>query len=119
MTLANDRVEALVLDLQAFNEPLHSLVQGVRAVVRAVAPAANEAVMYGGIMFAAPTPFCGVFAYKTHVSVEFGRGCDLEDHHHVLEGRGKFRRHIKLRSVEEIETKHVADYVAQAGARGR
>jgi hypothetical protein len=50
-----------------------------------------------------------VFAYSEHVSVEFGRGCDLADPHGVLEGSGKFRRHIKLRNLADIEARHLAD----------
>ncbi len=57
---------------------------------------------------------CGVFAYTEHVSIEFGRGCDLKDPHHVLEGSGKLRRHIKVHTLADIKAKHVLAYVTQA-----
>jgi hypothetical protein len=96
-------------------DPVHfGLVQRVREIVREEVPDVSESVMYGGIMFAAPIPFCGVFSYAKHVSIEFSRGCDLADAHGVLEGSGKLRRHIKVELLEEIEEKHVREYVAQA-----
>ena len=70
--------------------------------------------MYGGFMFAATTRFCGVFAYTEHVSIEFGRGCDLTDPYRVLEGSGKLRRHIKVHTLADIEAKHVRAYIRQA-----
>lgn len=110
----NDKIQALLHDLQLTHPDLHAIVQSVRATVRSVAPDAGERVMYGGILFSAPEQFCGVFAYSAHVSVEFGQGAELEDPHRMLEGGGKFRRHIKLQTSGDIESKHLRDYIAQA-----
>ena len=97
------------------DEPDHyALVIEVRKLVKAAAPDAEEKVMYGGIMFSAPVPFCGVFSYSQHVSVEFSRGYELTDPHQVLEGTGKLRRHIKIRSVSDLDTMHVRDYIEEA-----
>jgi hypothetical protein len=110
----HDKVEQLVHDLQLTHPDLYTLVQTVRNTVRAVAPNAEEKVMYGGILFSAPEQFCGVFAYTAHVSMEFGRGAELSDPHRVLEGSGKFRRHIKLLTIGDIASKHLKDYIQQA-----
>jgi hypothetical protein len=107
-------VEQWLNDLALANPARLELVQAARKVIYMQAPEASERVMYGGLMFSAPAPFCGVFAYSEHVSVEFGRGCDLADPHGVLEGSGKFRRHIKLRSLADIKARHLADTVRQA-----
>lgn len=111
-----ERVAALLDDIRALDPALHEVVQAVRQTVRDVAPDATESVMYGGIMFAAGTAFCGVFAYTGHVSLEFGKGYLLDDPLKVLEGSGKLRRHIKLRSAAELADKRVRGYVAQACA---
>jgi len=103
-------------ELRASDAGHYELVQRVRQQVRAVAPDVSETVIYGGIIFAAPIQFCGVFAYREHVSVEFSRGYELRDTHRVLEGSGKLRRHIKLRAEGDLESKHVSDYIAQAYA---
>ena len=114
--MSSTPVEVFLNDLQLANPARYALLLAARNAIRAVAPQAAERVMYGGLMFSAPAQCCGVFAYAEHVSVEFGRGCDLEDAHGVLEGSGKFRRHIKLRDADDIAAKHLTDYVRQAAA---
>ena len=69
---------------------------------------------YGGILFSCGTQFCGVFAYKEHVSVEFGQGAKIKDSFGFLEGAGKGRRHIKLATPEDIRTKKLAEYLLLA-----
>ena len=74
----------------------------------------DEEVKYGGILFAAPVPFCGIFVYKQHVSVEFSHGAKIVDPHGLLEGKGKGRRHVKLHTLEDLEKKYLTDYLRLA-----
>jgi hypothetical protein len=53
------------------------------------------------------------------VALEFSRGATLPDVHHVLEGAGKSRRHIKLLSRADLFKKNVREYVALACAGTR
>jgi hypothetical protein len=69
---------------------------------------------YGGILFSAGVQFCGVFAYKEHVSVEFGSGAKIKDDLGHLEGSGKGRRHLKFSSLADIKSKMLAQYVLLA-----
>ena len=110
----DEKVACLLSDLQLTNPDRYELVQAVRSAIYSAVPGASERVMYGGFMFSETAPFCGVFAYAKHVSVEFGRGCDLDDAHGVLEGRGKLRRHIKLSAPTDITAKFLASYVHAA-----
>ncbi len=71
----------------------------------------SEEVKYGGILFSVEKPFCGIFSYAKHVSLEFGAGASLPDKFKVLEGEGKLRRHIKLLSAQDITKKHVSEYL--------
>lgn len=112
--MSDEKLDLLLSDLRMATPDQYALVQEVRKLVKAVVPGASEKVMYGGILFAGPDQFCGVFAYTEHVSIEFGRGCDLEDIHQVLEGKGKFRRHIKIQSPADIKAKHLRSYIEQA-----
>ena len=105
----DEKVSQLLADLALTNPLGHELALTARQTIRAVAPEATERVMYGGIMFSDDAQFCGVFAYREHVSVEFGRGCDLTDSHGVLEGSGKQRRHIKLHSPADFDAKHLRE----------
>ena len=110
----DEKVERLLSDLRLTNPAGYDLIQEVRKTVYSAVPKATECVMYGGFMFAATVKFCGVFAYTEHVTLEFGRGCDLNDPHRVLEGSGKLRRHIKVHTHSDIKAKHVLAYIAQA-----
>ena len=65
-------------------------------------------------MFTSGVQFCGVFSYKEHVSIEFGSGAKINDEIGLLEGSGKGRRHLKLRSVAEIKSRRLAEYLALA-----
>jgi len=112
--MTDARVEQLLHDIRLVNPERYDLVAAARSVIHAEVKQAIERVMYGGIMFAAPKDFCGVYAYAEHISIEFGRGCDLQDEWQVLEGKGKLRRHIKIHSLAEIKGKHLAAYVRQA-----
>ncbi len=108
------KVAQLLHDLALADGEILAIVEATRALIYATVPSATERVMYGGFMFSAAADFCGVFAYKKHVSLEFGRGCDLNDAAGVLEGGGKFRRHIKLLSLADVEAKSLAQYILQA-----
>jgi hypothetical protein len=45
-------------------------------------------------------PFAYVNAFTSHVNVGFFRGAALPDPAHLLQGTGKFMRHVKLRPGE-------------------
>jgi hypothetical protein len=42
--------------------------------------------------------------FTTHVNVGFFRGAELADPEGLLEGTGKFMRHVKLRPGDHIDT---------------
>ncbi len=47
--------------------------------------------------------FAYVNAFKAHVNVGFFRGAELSDPKGLLEGTGKFMRHVKLRPDREVD----------------
>ena len=109
-----DRISKLLEDIRVLDQARFELVQSLREIILGLAPSISEEVKYGGIFFSAGQPFCGVFAYAKHVSLEFGAGASLPDKYKVLEGAGKLRRHIKLSSAQDISGKHVREYLALA-----
>ncbi|MFH2135473.1 MAG: DUF1801 domain-containing protein [Pseudomonadota bacterium] len=111
--MSNDRVTKLLEDIRLLSEERFKLVQSLRKLVLGL-EGISEEVKYGGILFAADKPFCGIFSYASHVSLEFSAGAALPDKQKVLEGDGKLRRHIKLTAVQDIEGKHVRDYLVLA-----
>ncbi|WP_211841113.1 DUF1801 domain-containing protein [Roseinatronobacter monicus] len=88
----------------------------LRDIALASGPQITEEVKYGGILFASRTGFCGVFAYRNHVTLEFSVGRQLPDPHGVLAGKGKFRRHIRIDTEHDIEAKCVDEYLNAARA---
>jgi len=111
-----ERIEKLLNDIRLVDEDRHALVQSLRELILSVDRSISEEVKYGGLLYSAGSPFCGIFSYAQHVSIEFSNGAALPDPHHVLEGDGKLRRHIKVRTAGEITSKHVREYVAKAFA---
>lgn len=108
------RITQLLEDIRALDEDRFELVQALRQRILALNASVSEDVKYGGLLFSADAPFCGVFAYAKHVSLEFGAGASLPDPHQVLAGAGKLRRHIKLTALQDIAGKHVAEYLTLA-----
>lgn len=112
MTLKS--VKELMDDVRLLGDEQLMLVESVRKLVRKTIPSVTEEVKYGGILFASEVQFCGVFAYKQHVSVEFSSGAKIADTLGHLEGGGKGRRHIKLHAAADIKTKELAHYLPLA-----
>ena len=95
------------------------LTAEIDAIIGEVSPGAGRRSMYGGIVFELEpgkhkTMVCGHFVYKNHVSLEFTNGNELRDPNGVLEGNGKFRRHIKLTRPGDIDEKYVRSMIEQA-----
>lgn len=107
-------VQNLLNDVSLLGGDQHSIVELVRELVKTIVPTAVEEVKYGGILYIVEEHFCGVFAYKKHVSVEFSYGAKIADPLGLLEGNGKGRRHIKLYTVDDIETTNLAHYIPLA-----
>ena len=112
--MSADRISKLLEDIRLLDQARFELVQSLREIILGLTPSISEEVKYGGILFSAGQPFCGVFSYAKHVSLEFGAGAALPDKFQVLEGEGKFRRHIKLSSAQDISAKHVREYLVLA-----
>lgn len=112
--MIHQRVASLLEDIRRHSEERFSLMQAVRQLVLDLDPGVSEEVKYGGLLFTAGMPFCGVFAYTKHVSLEFGDGAALPDEYGVLEDAGKLRRHIKLCTIDDVDQKYVLHYVTLA-----
>lgn len=112
-------IESLLADIRLLGEEQFRIVEQVRALAKARVKPLSEALKYGGILFASGPQFGGVFAYRQHVSVEFSHGAMIDDTEGFLEGNGKGRRHLKLRTLGDIQTKRLASYLDLALAAAR
>lgn len=109
-------VDDFLNELRRVDTERHALVERVRQLIHTAGPRLREEVKYGGLLFSAGAPVCGLFSYEKHLSLEFSQGAALADRHRVLEGEGKFRRHIKLHKVGDLYKKNVREYLELAFA---
>jgi hypothetical protein len=119
--MATKSVQTLLDDIRSLSEQRYAIVREVLSLVKSSFKTYAEEVKYGGILFSGDgVQFGGVFAYTAHVSVEFGQGASIDDPFGFLEGAGKGRRHIKLHSAADIQSKKLAKYLvlAHRAARG-
>jgi hypothetical protein len=95
------------------------ITEKIDAIIAEVCPSAGRRPMYGGTVFELEpgnhqSLVCGHFVYKNHVSLEFSNGRELRDPNGVLEGNGKYRRHIKLTHPDDIDSKFVRSMIERA-----
>ena len=64
----------------------------------------------------ADAAFAYVNSFTAHVNVGFFRGAELPDSNGLLEGTGKFMRHVKLRPEDEVNNAALLEMVNTAYA---
>lgn len=115
--MPNQSVHDWLDDLRLVGDDITRIVHAVRSEAANTFGSVTEEIKYGGILFSADgVRFGGVFAYRQHVTVEFGYGASIDDPFGWLEGAGKGRRHMKFRSVDDIANKRLSEYMKLAHA---
>jgi hypothetical protein len=115
MGISKDKqVQNFLDDIIVIDPDKSAIIEKLREVVFSTDPGIKERIMYGGILLSLEGDFGGIFAYKKHVSFEFSLGVHMDDPDNILEGGGKYRRHIKVYCMADIETRMVASFVKQA-----
>ncbi len=111
----NEKVEGYLNNLKKI-EPLRiKTLLKIRKIFLDTFPQLGERIMYGGIVFFMDEDLIsGIFVSKNHITIEFGRGYQMNDPDQLLEGKGKYRRHLKIKSREDVAGKRVAYFVKQA-----
>jgi len=112
----NPKIQTFLDQTMLRDHTKYEVLDALRQKVFEQYPNVEERMMYGGIIFSLTEDFGGVFVYKNHVSLEFSYGYKLNDPDQLLEGGGKFRRHLKLKSLADIVTKKVDFFVKQIQA---
>src|SRR5215468_6769246 len=64
----------------------------------------------------ADAAFAYVNAFKAHVNVGFFRGAAIPDPHRLLEGTGRFMRHVKLSPARRLDATALSRLIATAYA---
>jgi len=114
MIKSNDiETQKFIENIELVDDSKYQILQKLRAVVFDYFPQVKERIMYGGIMFSLTDDFGGVFVYENHISFEFSYGYKFKDPEKRLEGKGKYRRHLKFRLFDDIEIKQFVFYIKQ------
>jgi hypothetical protein len=90
------------------------IVSALRRIIKEAAPDAEEAFKWAQPVYERGGPFCYIKAFKSAVNFGFWRGVDLDDPAGQLEGSGDKMRHIKLKSLDDIDAVAFAGFVKQA-----
>ncbi len=111
----NEMIREHLEELEMRDAEKAEIMSALRNELFAVFPKTTEEIKYGGIAFLMDGHlFGGVFASKKHVSLEFSHGATMTDPEKHLEGSGKYRRHLKIHSLTEINAKQVPFFIKQA-----
>ncbi|HMB91107.1 MAG TPA: DUF1801 domain-containing protein [Rhodothermales bacterium] len=106
--------------LDKSNPSVRKLALAARDMVRQVVPEGEERIyprprmLSYGFSAKMKAQFCAIITHKEHVNVQFARGVDLPDPEHLLEGTGKKVRHVKIRTVEDVQQEALKTLVQEA-----
>jgi hypothetical protein len=94
-----------------------AIIRALRRFVKRVQPRLDEAVKWGnGCWVSKGGPVAYVFSCEAYVQFGFFRGASLKDPKGLLEGKGAYVRHTKVRSKSEIDELEFAALLKQAVA---
>ncbi len=107
--------------LEAYDPHISEIALALRELVLEEAPDASESIyqvytvaIWFGFSGKMKDMFCYITTNAEHVNLGFPRGSALPDPNRVLEGEGKSMRHIKLRSLRDVERPFVRRYIQTA-----
>jgi hypothetical protein len=108
--------------LTAYDPAIADLALALREIILEEAPNASEyiyqvytvAIWFGFTGKMKDSWFCYITTHSRHINLGFPYGAALSDPNRVLEGDGKTNRHIKFRSMSDLERPFVRRYIQAA-----
>jgi hypothetical protein len=92
-----------------------AIIRALRRFVKRVEPGLSEAVKWGnGCWIGKDGPVAYVYSDTEYVQLGFFRGSSLRDPAGLLEGSGRYVRHIKVRSPSAIDRRAFAPLLREA-----
>jgi hypothetical protein len=103
--------------LGAKNLGLQEAANQLRALVKKTLPKVKESINPWHVpIFESHGPICYYMVGKNHITLGFIRGTSLPDPEGLLEGTGKNLRHVKIKSVDDLEHKGLRELIKSAAA---
>jgi predicted DNA-binding protein (MmcQ/YjbR family) len=107
--------------LEGHSPLLGELARAARDLILEVHPGAHQVVEegWGGYLLfqqvaEAGSTVCWLSVHQRHLSLGFSQAQNLQDRAGLLQGKGKFSRHIKLKSRADLARPEVRDLLEQA-----
>ncbi len=92
-----------------------AIIRALRRFVARVAPKLGESVKWGnGCWIGSDGPVAYLYSDTGWVQFGFFRGASLKDPKRLLEGKGAYVRHIKVRKPSDIDQRAFATLLRQA-----
>jgi hypothetical protein len=92
-----------------------AIIRALRRFVKRVEPGLSEAVKWGnGCWLGSHGPVAYVYSDTDYVQFGFFRGSSLKDPTGLLEGKGEYVRHAKVRTPSGIDERALAALLRQA-----
>jgi hypothetical protein len=92
-----------------------AIIRALRAFVKRAAPRLVESVKWGnGCWLSGNVPVAYVYSDDGFVQFGFFRGASLKDPQGLLEGKAQYVRHVKVRSVADLDAKALRALLRQA-----
>ena len=86
----------------------------VSKYVQAIAPILEKTVKWGqGCFLKKDKPTIYIHTEPNHVQIGFYNGVALKDPHKFLEGKGKYVRHIKIVTKNDLQNKEADFFIKQ------
>lgn len=79
-----------------------------------VAPDAKEVITYGILGWKRKLILAVISPTKKDITFAFSRGAEFEDKYGLLKGVGKVSKHVKIKTLKEIDRASLEYYIRQA-----
>ena len=90
------------------------VVAAIRSLMKEHAPAEIEAISYGIPMYGRKKPIAWINPSKTGVTFGFREGTHFEDRYGLLRGVGKHAKHVRMKSLSDVNKPALRYYIEQA-----
>ena len=108
--------------LSTYPPDVQAIAEKARALIQEIVPDVQERVYeaYKTIGYGSGTKMDAMFCYiaplKDRINLGFYRGVVLKDEDKLLEGTGKLLRHVKVRSMADVEKPALRQLIVEAVA---
>ncbi len=100
--------------LNSLPENKKEIVKALRSIILSIDPSLNESLKWKQPVYSKKGDICYIFPTGSHVNLGFYKAMELKDPKKLLEGTGKNMRHIKIKSLEDIDKEYFWELVSDA-----